>query len=148
MLFGWCAFNDLVLETEHPKVKERIKGSIYMNPKVIQHVFRLSGEDYHKKFLEVVNSILPLKLTSMEINVLSYCLENSKEGSFTSEIKDGLKEVYSFTSASLSGHLKRLSDKYVLFKVGDTYHIKSFLIPNESFQGFQIKIENEGNNKG
>nr|DAD64109.1 MAG TPA: chromosome replication initiation protein [Caudoviricetes sp.] len=113
-----------------------------MSPKIISRVFRLKGVEYYAKYLEVVNSLLPMDLSKIELSVLAHCLYRNNKGVIDKDVKVYLKEVFNFSPASLSGHLKRLSDKFVLDKNEDGFVIKDYLIPNSDFQGFQIKIEN------
>ena len=115
--------------------------------KVIQKELKVGLDEYYKLHLTIINSILPVKLTDKEIEVLGAFMALDKsiieEDTFNSFARKKVKEKLGNMSAGgLGNHLKSMIDKGFLNKkeMSNKISIKSFLIPEESMQGYQFKL--------
>ena len=114
--------------------------------KIIQKSFNLENQDYYIMHLNIVNAILPVKLTDKELEVLAAFMgleKNLIEENYFNPVarKKVLKKV-GLSPAGLSNHLKSMIDKGFLSKndITNTITIKQFLLPEEDGQGYQFKI--------
>tara|TARA_R110000796_G_scaffold118353_5_gene232003 strand:+ start:10131 stop:10490 length:360 start_codon:yes stop_codon:yes gene_type:complete len=116
--------------------------------KIIKQVISTEGREYYEKHLKIVSCILPTKLTQKEIEVLAFFMSLDKnlieEDMFNSlarkKVMEGLSKM---SPGGLGNHLKSMIVKQVLDRHNITKRItiKSFLIPEESSQEFQIRLE-------
>src|SRR5688572_10048753 len=119
-----------------------------MNP--IKKELRLSKHEYYEKHLSIVNSMLPIKMTEMEIKVLSRVM--ALEGDiaihrFGPTARKVVKESLGITTAGLSNYLGEkgsLIEKKFLMKNGDMIDILPILIPEKNEQMYMFKLTNEG----
>lgn len=114
--------------------------------KVIQQAFRLENEDYYTMHLNIVNAILPVKLTEKELEVLSAFMSLDKniieDGYFNSVARKKVMKKLNLLPAGLSNHLREMINKGFLSKnsVTNFITIKEFLLPQEDGQGYQFKL--------
>lgn len=114
--------------------------------KIIQKAFKLDNDKYYELHLQIVNSVLPVRLSEKELEVLSsfMALEKNiiKIDNFNSFARKQVKTKLGLTSAGLSNHLRSMIDKGFLSKdeMSGLITIKHFLIPEEDGQGYQFKI--------
>jgi len=120
-----------------------------MNP--IKKELRLPKYEYYEKHLSIVNSMLPIKMTEMEIKVLSRFM--ALEGDiavhrFGPTARKVVKESLGITTAGLSNYLGEgkgsLIEKGFLKKTGDVIDIQSILIPEKDEQIYSFKLVNLG----
>lgn len=116
--------------------------------KPIQYSFSLNNFEYYKKHLSIISCLLPTKLTIKEIEVLSAFMSLDKgiikDDMFNMLSRKLVKQKLGLSSASLSNYLRILLQKKVIDNKGGILVMKSFLIPGDKNQGYQIKIYNEG----
>ena len=115
--------------------------------KVIQKELKVGLDEYYKLHLTIINSILPVKLTDKEIEVLAAFMALDKsiteEDTFNSFARKKVKEKLDNMSAGgLGNHLKSMIDKGFLDKkeMSNKITIKNFLLPEDNNQGYQFKI--------
>ena len=115
--------------------------------KIIQRELKVNVETYYKLHLEIINSVIPVKMTDKEIEVLAsfMSLDSSitEDDMFNSFARKKVKEKLNNMSAGgLGNHLKSLIDKGFLNKkeITNRISIKEFLIPEENNQGYQFKL--------
>jgi hypothetical protein len=116
--------------------------------KIIKQVISLEGRGYYEKYLTIVSCLLPTQLTQKEIDVLAFFMSLDKslieDDMFNSlarkKVMEGLDNM---SPGGLGNHLKSMINKKVLDKhnITNRITIKTFLIPEEDNQGFQIKLE-------
>lgn len=115
--------------------------------KILQKQLNLSRDDYYKVHLEIINALLPIKLSGKEIEVLAGFMSLEKNLTSTDMfntvtrkmVKDKLKGM---SAGSLSNHLKSMLDKGFLTKDDHgLIEVKSFLFPEENAQGYQLKLK-------
>jgi len=116
--------------------------------KIIQQVFKLERSEYYTMHLGIINSVLPVKLSDKELEVLAAFMaldENIiKDDNFNSFARKIVREKLkpNLSSAGLSNHLKSMIDKGFLSKdsITNVITIKEFLKPEQDTQGYQFKI--------
>ena len=100
---------------------------------------------YYKLHLTIINSFLPIKLTSKEIEILSEFMRlegDIKEDRFGTTGRKMVMESLSLSHGSLGNHLKNLKDKGFIIKITeDIYDIPLILYPNKEEQNYMFKIE-------
>lgn len=117
--------------------------------KIIQKSFKLPKQQYYKKHIEIINTFLPIQLTEKEIEILSSFLSLDKniieEDTFNSFARKIIKRDLNLSAGGLGNHLKSMIEKGFLDKnkMTNRISIKSFLLPEENSQGYQIKIIKE-----
>lgn len=114
--------------------------------KIIRQSYTVGNNDYYKLHLSIINTILPVKLTEKEIDVLGkfMSLEKSliEDEYFNSVTRKKVMDELNLKPGGLSNHLKSMIDKGFLSKnkITKKITIKPFLLPEEKTQGYQIKI--------
>jgi DNA-binding MarR family transcriptional regulator len=114
--------------------------------KVIQKIFNLINEDYYITHLRIINSLLPVRLSDKEIEVLAAFMSLDKsitEGNcFNSVARKKVQLLLNLSPAGLSNHLKSMLKKQFITEntVNNIITIKPFLLPEDTNQGYQFKI--------
>lgn len=112
---------------------------------VIKKQINLTGEDYYIKHLSIINSMLPVQMTTKELEVLGTFM--SLEGDIADRDRFGttcrkiVKEKLNLSDGGLSNHLKSLKEKSFIYSIGDNkMAILDVLLADESQQGYMFKI--------
>ncbi len=114
--------------------------------KVIQQAFNLENEKYYVVHLNIINAILPVKLTDKELEVLATFMALDKniieDGYFNPISRKKVMKKLELIPAGLSNHLASMIKKGFLIKnsITNNITIKPFLLPEENNQGYQFKI--------
>jgi DNA-binding MarR family transcriptional regulator len=114
--------------------------------KIIQQAFKVNNEIYYNLHLQIINAVLPVRLTDKELEVLSAFMSLDKklieENYFNPLARKIVLKKLNLSAAGLSNHLKSMIDKGFLVKNNMTnlITIKQFLLPEEDGQGYQFKI--------
>lgn len=114
--------------------------------KIIQKAFKLDKEHYYVMHLQLVNAILPVKLTDKELEVLAafMALDSNiiEDGYFNPIARKRVMKKLDLIPAGLSNHLASMIKKGFLTKnsITNVISIKEFLLPEEDGQGYQFKI--------
>lgn len=118
--------------------------------RVIQKELRLQNLNYYLTHLNIINSLLTIKLTDKEVEILAEFMSLDKKlteadmfNTLTRKlVKENLKGM---SSGSLSNHLKSMIDKGFLVKdeITKKITIKNFLLPENDWQGYQLKLIKE-----
>lgn len=105
-----------------------------------------SREEYYKLHLNIINPLLPNKLTEKEIMILtSFMSVDEKlveDDRFNSLVRKKVMEKHKLSAGGLSNHLKSMINKGFLKRSNVTGRIKinSFVTPGENMQGYQFRI--------
>ena len=100
---------------------------------------------YHILHLQIINPMLPVKLTGKEAEVLAHFMSLPPQvadmGRFNSITKRMIRDRMSLSIAGMSNYMKALESKKCIIKdqYGNTT-IQRHLIPNTGAQGYQFKI--------
>lgn len=109
----------------------------------IVKVLKLNEIDYYSKHLEIVNPLLPVKLTPKEIEVLGNFMSlkgDIAEDRFGTSGRKIVKQRMGLQDGGLGNYIKSLKDKG--FIVGeDKLEILPFLQVEEGGQLYMFKIE-------
>ena len=114
--------------------------------KIIQRAFKVENQEYYTMHLQIVNAVLPVKLTDKELEVLSAFMGLDKniieENYFNPVARKKVLKRLDLSAAGLSNHLKSMINKGFLTKnnITNVITIKEFLLPEEDGQGYQFKI--------
>lgn len=114
--------------------------------KIIQKVFETTNEGYYNTHLNIINCILPVKLTNKEIDVLSSFMEIEnniiQHGYFNPVSRKIVMTKLKLDAAGLSNHITSMIKKGFLVKnaINNAISIKEFLLPEENKQGYQFKL--------
>lgn len=115
--------------------------------KVIQQRFNVENEQYYIMHLNIINAILPVKLTDKELEVLAAFMNLDKsiveDGYFNPVTRKKVMKKLNLLPAGLSNHLGNMIDKGFLVKnpITNIITIKDFLLPEENVQGYQFQIK-------
>lgn len=104
---------------------------------------KLQGIEYYITHLTIVNCLLPIKMTPMEIKILAWFM------SFTGELfsdrfgatgKKIVKEKLSLSHQGLSNYIRVLKEKKFLIEKEGTITILPILFPENVEQIYMIKL--------
>ena len=118
--------------------------------KEIRKLLRLPKTNYYETHLSIINCVLPVKLTPMEIKVLAAFM--SLEGDiaqyrFGPSAKKIVMEQCGITAAGLTNYIGprgSLTTKGFLTKSGDITNILPILTPEVEEQTYLFKLQNSG----
>lgn len=105
-----------------------------------------SEEEYYKLHLNIINPLLPNKLTEKEIMILSSFMSVDdklvEDDRFNSLVRKKVMEKHKLSAGGLSNHLKSMIEKGFLNRSDVTGRIKinSFVLPGKNMQGYQFRI--------
>lgn len=109
----------------------------------IVKVLKLQEVDYYTKHLEIVNPLLPVKMTPKEIEVLGNFMSlkgDIAEDRFGTSGRKIVKQRMNLQDGGLGNYIKSLKDKG--FLIGeDKLEILPFLQAQEGVQFYMFKIE-------
>lgn len=101
---------------------------------------------YYEMHLSIMNCVLPIKMTPMEMTVIAsfMCLNGDLANyRFGPTAKKKIMEDLKLSPSGLSNHLNSLTDKGFLTKAGDFTSFLPLLIPEESQQDYRFRIVNQ-----
>jgi len=112
----------------------------------IRKVLKLDKVKYYETHLELINCILPVKMTPTESQILAHFM--SLEGDiaqyrFGPSAKKIIMEHFKLSPAGLSNHLSSLLKKGHIMKVGDMVQILPILMPKHEKQTYEFRLENQ-----
>ena len=117
--------------------------------KIIQKALKLKGDEYYKKHLSIINSMLPSQFTSKEIEVLAAFMSAdpklTEDDRFNSLVRKQVMKKLDLKPGGLSNYLKSMINKGFLDKSEITHKItiKEYLLPEDKVQGYQFKLIKE-----
>ncbi len=104
----------------------------------------LRGKDFYSVHLEIINPLLPVKLTVKEIDVLSVLLHFSNtqalQEAFKNNFRKYLRDILFMSSASLYNYMQSLQKKGALLDNKGT--VNDLLIPSNT-QEYRFRIKRE-----
>ena len=115
--------------------------------KEIKKALSLNKTAYYETHLSLINCILPVKMTPMEIEVIAAFM--SLEGDiaqyrFGPSAKKIVMAQKKLSPAGLSNYIGSLTKKGFLIKTGDVVSILPLLIPENGEQFYLFKLKNTG----
>lgn len=104
----------------------------------VSKVVTLSGNTYYKVHLQLINPVLPVKLSDKELDVLSYFL---MFGDLSRESRKVVREKLGMSFGSLTNHIRHLKEKG--FILGND-ELNSLIVPDGKSQEYVFKLVNNG----
>lgn len=116
-----------------------------MNTSTISKTLKLSSDDYYRIHMEIINPILPVKLSHKEIEILSIFMSFTgtlAENRFSTTGKKLVREKLKLSHQSLSNYIISLSKKGFLIDKNNELSLLPILFPNNKEQIYLIKLIN------
>lgn len=113
----------------------------------IKKQMKLNKGEYYQTHLSLVNCVLPVKLTPMEIKVLASFMSlkgDIGKDRFGTSAKKLVRKELEITSAGMSNYIRSLKDKGFLKEDKGTVSILPILFPQDQEQVYFFKLINEG----
>ena len=112
---------------------------------VISKTLTLDKDKYYQTHLSIINGVLPIKLTVMEINVLAAFMsldggEINNNDMFCTSAKKMVKEKLELSDGGLGNYMKSLRDKRFIIKRDNVEVIQPILIPDNNNQSYNFKL--------
>lgn len=118
--------------------------------KIIQKSMVLEKEKYYEMHLKIVNSLIPVELTGMEIKVLAGFMSLTgdlvKIDRFNTVAKKeiGARQNPSVSASGMSNYIKSLREKGALYyNIDNVLEIAKVLVCEEEEQFYQFKIKKQ-----
>lgn len=117
-----------------------------MDNKVLRKVLRVSRHEFYRIHLQIVNALLPVKLTPKEVDVLAAFM--SLDGDiatdrFGTSARKIIKKQLKLSDGGLGNYLKSFKDKkFVLYSDGGSDYVNPVLNVSEEEQNYMIKLIN------
>lgn len=106
--------------------------------KKVSKTISLDSSNYYRVHLELINPILPVRLSDRELLVLS-CMMGVGD-CFSKEGRKKVREKMGLSFGSLTNYIRQLKDKgFILGEDGD-YRINGLIVPNGDSQEYYFKI--------
>lgn len=102
---------------------------------------------YYENHLYIINSVLPVKLTNKEIEILSNIMNmkgDVNNNVLGSAMRAILKDKLGLSSSSLSSYIKQLTSKGFISVINNKIEILKLLIPDNDEQEYNFKLINNG----
>jgi len=112
--------------------------------KIIKKKVKLNTKDYYKTHLMIINSLLPVKMTVKEIEIVAEFMQIDSLIRFTSKGKKIVKKNLNLSDGGLSNHIKKLREKKIIIKLEGEDILLSMLFPEEDEQFYNFIIVNDG----
>lgn len=112
----------------------------------VKKKLKLKRMDYYIVHLSLVNCVLPVKLTPMEIEVMASFLAlqgDITEDRFGASARKKVKKERNISSAGLSNYIRELKRKGFLIEKGATLTILPILFPQDKEQDYHFKLMND-----
>jgi hypothetical protein len=104
-----------------------------------------NGSDYYVKHLEIINPMLPKKMTSKEMEVLGnfMALEGdvAKMDRFGTSCRKIIKTQLKLSDGGLGNYIKSLKDKGLIVEKDGIMYIPSFLWCQRNGQGYMFRLD-------
>lgn len=111
----------------------------------IAKTLRLEQKEYYSTHLSIINCLLPVRITTKEIEVLTLfmCLYGVYEHDrFGTTAKKIIREALNLSHQSLYNYIASLTKKKMLFIDTKGIHILPILQPDPQQQSYMIKLVN------
>lgn len=115
--------------------------------KKITKVLKLNEVEFYQKHLEIVNAMLPVKLTPKEIEVLGNFLslkgQIAEEDRFGTSCRKIIKERMDLKDGGLGNYIKSLKDKKFIIEGKKGLEILPFLMIDDDTVVYMFKIQKD-----
>lgn len=110
---------------------------------IIKKTVELKKDKYYEVHLSIINPVLPVHLTEMEIKVLAafMALEGDIAGDrFGTTARKIVREKLNIKFAGLSNYMKSLQEKGFIRQVNNNFVILPMIQPHSTTQHYQFKL--------
>jgi hypothetical protein len=117
-----------------------------MKLQTISKTLNLSEDDYFRIHMEIINPILPIKLSIKEIEIISVFMSFTgtlAEDRFSTTGRKIVREKLNLSHQSLSNYINNLTSKGFLIEKDNKLTLLPILFPNKTEQTYLIKIKLE-----
>jgi hypothetical protein len=107
----------------------------------------LDKNKYYETHLSLINCILPVQMTPMEIKLLARFMSftgDMAEERFGTTARKIVKESLDIKPAGMSNYLRGLKTKGFIYEVNDKFTILPILFPKQNIQEYMFKLINKG----
>jgi hypothetical protein len=114
-----------------------------MQSTTISKTLKLSPDDYYRVHMELINPILPVKLSPKEIEILSIFMSFTgtlAENRFCTTGRKMVRDKLFLSHQSLSNYIINLTNKGFLIEKEEILHLLPILFPDENEQIYLIKL--------
>lgn len=116
---------------------------------ILQKTIEKKGLDYYSTHLELINPVLPVKFTPMEIKVLAAFLKLegplAEVDRFNSRLRKDVRIELGLSDGGLGNYLRTLKEKVAIKEdIAGNLYIQDFLFPKKDQQFYQFKLINKG----
>ena len=105
----------------------------------------LSPEKYYEQHLHIIHLFLPAQLTNKEIETLALFMslkgELVEQDRFGTQCRKIVMEKMGIKPGGLGNYLRALEEKSYIYKEGNKFRIREFLVPDHNVQGYQFLIQ-------
>ena len=118
-----------------------------MNNKPISKSIELPEDEFYKTHMELINSILPVKLSIKEIEVLAIFMSFTgtlANDRFSTTGKKIVREKLNLSHQSLSNYIASLTNKGFLIEKDNKLDLLPILFPNNTEQTYLFRLKNVG----
>lgn len=115
--------------------------------KEIKKLLKLPEADYYETHLSLVNCVLPVTMTPMELKVIAAFMALKGDIAlvrFGPSAKKLVMKQLNITPSGMSNYIGQLIEKGFLYKQGDIMNILPILIPESTEQIYIFKLQNNG----
>lgn len=115
-------------------------------PKEIRKLLKLPKQVYYETHLNLLNCILPVKMTPREVEILAAFMSlegNIAQYRFGPSAKKIIRQDLQLSPAGLSNFIGSLMKKGFLIQQGDMINILPLLVPEATEQTYIFKLINE-----
>jgi len=112
--------------------------------KEIKKLLKLEEDDYYETHLSIVNCLLPIKMTPMELKVIAAFMGlkgDIAQFRFGPSAKKIIMERLKLSPSGLSNYIGSLIEKGFLIKSADITNILPILIPESNEQIYLLKLQ-------
>ena len=116
-----------------------------MESKVLRKILRLPRGEYYKTHLQIVNALLPIKLTTKEIEVLAAFMSldgDIAKDRFGTSARKIIKKDLKLSDGGLGNYLKAFKEKnfVITHELGDI--VNPILSVQQEEQNYMVKLVN------
>ena len=116
--------------------------------KVIKKTLKLQRKEYFEKHLLLINHVLPIQMTPKEAEVLAAFMSlqgDIAKDPFGTSGRKLVREQVGISQGGLGNYLEQLKSKgFIYMNNTNILQILPILIPDQKEQGYQFKIERNG----
>lgn len=117
--------------------------SVHLNIMINKRIEK-QGSKYYLQHLEIINPIIPVKMTAKEMEILAEFMNFDGvigKNRFGSTARKIVREVCQVSSANLSNYIKSLITKgYIIKDESGLLSIRDFIVPENNSQTYTFKL--------